>query len=320
MTNTRTTGTTMDLVERAREWRGVFPALPTQFHSDYSIDFEATMRHASQMLDAGVHGLVMMGTIGENNSLLAEEKRELLRATVSVVAGRVPVLTGISEFTTAAACRYAADAADIGADGVMLLPGMVYRADPRETVAHYRTVAAATPLPILCYNNPKGYGVDLTPELLLELADVENIVAVKEASGDPRRLTDLINLFGGRFVLFAGLDDTMLESVMLGAVATVFGLVSGFPAETMRMWELTQRGEWEQAREIYRWFMPLLHLDDHPKLVQYTKLVVQECGMGRELVRPPRLPLMGEERDRVLRIIHRAIDTRPDLTTAVCAA
>lgn len=301
-------------VERARDWHGVFPALPTQMHADFSIDFDATMRHVGQMLDAGVHGLVMMGTIGENNSLLPDEKRELLRATVRTVRGRVPVLTGISEFTTAAAARYASDAADIGADGIMLLPGMVYRADPREVVAHYRSVAHATPLPILCYNNPKGYGVDLTPELLLELVEVENIVAVKEASGDPRRITDLVNTLGDRFVLFAGLDDIMLESVMLGAVATVFGLVCGFPAETMRMWELASAGRWDEARQIYRWFMPLLHLDDHPKLVQYTKLVTQECGMGHERTRPPRLPLVGEERERVLKIIHTAIETRPALS------
>lgn len=300
-------------VEKARDWHGVFPALPTQMHADYSIDFNATMRHVNQMLDAGVHGLVMLGTIGENNSLLPDEKRELLRATVKTVDGRVPVLTGVSEFTTAAAAKYASDAAEIGADGVMLLPGMVYKADPREAVAHYRSVAKATPLPILCYNNPKGYGVDLTPDLFLALAEVRNIVAIKEASGDPRRLTDLVNMLGDRFVLFAGIDDIMLESIMLGAVATVFGLVCGFPAETMRMWELASTGQWEKAREIYRWFMPLLHLDDHPKLVQYTKLVTQECGMGNELTRPPRLPLVGEERERVLKIIHTAIETRPEL-------
>jgi dihydrodipicolinate synthase/N-acetylneuraminate lyase len=300
-------------VSRARDWHGVFPALPTQMHADYSIDFDATMRHVDQMLDAGVHGLVMMGTIGENNSLLPEEKRELLRATVKTTRGRVPVLTGISEFTTAAAATYASDAADIGADGVMLLPAMVYRADAREVVAHYRSVAKATPLPILCYNNPKGYGVDLTPELLLELVNVPNIVAIKEASGDPRRITDLVNVLGDRFVLFAGLDDIVLESVMLGAVATVFGLVCGFPSETLRMWELATAGRWEEARQIYRWFMPLLHLDDHPKLVQYTKLVTQECGMGHERTRPPRLPIVGEERERVLKIIHTAIATRPAL-------
>ena len=299
-------------IEKGRRWSGVFPAMPTQFHADLSIDYEATLRHVLQMLDAGVHGIVMLGTIGENNSLQPEERRELLRATVKAVAGRVPVLTGVSELTTAAACRYAADAALLGADGIMLMPAMVYRADSREAVAHYRAVAQATPLPVMCYNNPKSYHVDLTPQLLRELADLENIVAVKEASGDPRRLTDIINVLGERYVLFAGIDDIVLESVLLGAVGTVFGLVCGFPEETMRMWRHAVQGEWQQARAIYRWFMPLLHLDDHPKLVQYTKLVAQECGMGNELTRPPRLALVGEERERALSIIRTAAATRPE--------
>jgi 4-hydroxy-tetrahydrodipicolinate synthase len=217
----------------------------------------------------------------------------------------------VSEFTTAEACRFAADSARIGADGLMVLPAMVYKADGREAVAHYRAVAAASPLPILCYNNPAGYGVDLTPDLFVELADVETIVAIKEASGDPRRITDLVNAVGDRYVLFAGLDPVVLESVMLGAVGTVFGLVNAFPSETMHMWDLAVRGDWEAARSIYRWFMPLLHLDDHPKLVQYMKLAVQECGMGHERVRPPRLTLVGEERAQVLRVIHTAMETRP---------
>lgn len=295
------------------DWHGVFPALPTQFHADLSLDIDGTMEHLTAMLDAGVHGMVMMGTIGENNSLDPTEKRDLLRATVQSTSGRVPVLTGVSEFTTADACKYASDAAKIGADGVMVLPAMVYRADPREAVAHYRAVANATPLPILCYNNPAGYGVDLTPDLFEQLADVENIVAIKEASGDTRRITDLVNAVGDRFILFAGLDPIVLESVMLGCTATVFGLVDGFPAETVRMWDLAVAGEWEKAREIYRWFMPLLHLDAHPKLVQYMKLVSQECGYGHERTRPPRLPLVGAERQRVLDVIHHAMENRPTL-------
>jgi dihydrodipicolinate synthase/N-acetylneuraminate lyase len=300
-------------VERAQQWRGVFPALPTQFNDDYSFDIDATMRHLSRMIDAGVHGIVMMGTIGENTSLSATEKRTVLRTTVETVAGRVPVLTGVAEFTTAEACRYAADAADIGADGLMVLPAMVYKADGREAVAHYRAVAAASPLPILCYNNPAGYGVDLRVEHFEQLADVRNIVAIKEASGDTRRLTELANAFGDRFILFAGLDPLVLESVFLGAVGAIFGLVIAFPEETMRMWGLATQGDWEAARAIYRWFMPLLQLDDHHKLVQYMKLAAQECGMGNERVRPPRLPLVGNERERVLRIIHTAIETRPSL-------
>jgi 4-hydroxy-tetrahydrodipicolinate synthase len=300
-------------------WHGVFPALPTQLRPDFSVDLDATMRHVSQMLDAGVHGLVMLGSIGENTALSAKEKRDVLRESVRTVDGRIPLLTGVAELTTAEACRYAEDAADLGVDGLMVLPAMVYRADGREAVAHYRAVAQASPLPILCYNNPVSYKVDLTPELMKQLADLENVVAIKEASGDPRRLTDLINAHGDRFILFAGLDDIVLESVMLGAVGTVFGLVAAFPAETMRMWDLAMRGEWEAARTIYRWFMPLLHLDDHPKLVQYMKLAVQECGMGHERVRMPRLTLADGERERVLRIIHTAMNTRPNLTAPVVA-
>ena len=308
------------LIEKARRWHGVFPAMPTQFRADFSVDHEATLRHVMQMVEAGVHGIVMMGTIGENNSLLPQERRELLRATVKGVGGRVPVLTGVSELTTAGACKYAADAAALGADGVMLMPAMAYRADGREAVAHYRAVAEATPLPILCYNNPKSYHADLTPALMHELEDLENIVAVKEASGDIRRITDLVNECGDRFAIFAGMDDIVLESVMLGAVATVFGLVCGFPVETLRMWDHAVKGEWEEARAIYRWFMPLLHLDDHPKLVQYTKLVSQECGSGTELTRPPRLPIVGEERERVLNIIRAAKANRPGLKRAASHA
>jgi 4-hydroxy-tetrahydrodipicolinate synthase len=294
-------------------WHGVFPAIPTQLREDLSIDVDATMRHLDHLIETGVHGMVLLGTIGENTSCSAAEKRLLLRAAVDTTAGRVPLLTGVAEFTTAEACRYAADAAELGADGLMVLPAMVYKADQNEAIAHYRSVAAASALPILCYNNPTGYGVDLTTRAFLELADVPTIVAIKEASGDPRRLTDLINAVGDRYTLFAGLDDLLLESVMLGATGTVFGLVCAFPLESLRMWELAQQGSWEAARAIYRWFMPLLHLDDHPKLVQYMKLVVQECGFGHERVRPPRLPLAGEERDRILGIIHTAIETRPDL-------
>lgn len=301
------------------DWNGVFPALPTQFHGDLSVDLDATMCHLDQLIAAGVHGMVVLGSIGENTSLSASEKRQVLRAAVTTSRGRVPVLSGVAEFTTADACRYAADAEELGADGLMVLPAMVYPADDREALTHYRSVAAASALPILVYNNPR-YGVDLTPARFIELVDVETIVAIKEASGDPRRITDLVNTVGDRYVLFAGIDDLVLESVMLGVAGTVFGLVVAFPVETMRMWDLAQAGLWDAARDIYRWFMPLLHLDDHPKLAQYMKLVAQECGYGTELVRPPRLPLIGDERARVLELIHTAIATRPDLTTSSVAA
>jgi 1-pyrroline-4-hydroxy-2-carboxylate deaminase len=299
----------------SHDWHGVFPAIPTQLHEDMSIDVAETMRHMERLIEYGVHGMVVLGSIGENTACSAEEKRAVLRAAVETARGRIPVLSGVSEFTTADACRYAADAADIGADGLMVLPAMVYRADQREAVAHFRSVAAAGPLPILCYNNPAVYGVDLTPAAFAELADIPNIVAIKEASGDTRRLTDLFNAFGDRYILFAGLDDVALESIMLGARATVFGLVCAFPAESLLMWDLAQRGEWDRARDIYRWLMPLLHLDAHPKLVQYMKLIAQECGFGHERTRPPRLPLVGQERADALHLIHTALQTRPDLGT-----
>lgn len=300
-------------------WHGVFPALPTQLRPDLSVDPEATAEHLDQMVLAGVQGIVVLGTIGENIALSPAEKRTVLGAAVDAASGRVPVLTGVAELTTAEGVRYAHDAAALGADGLMVLPALVYRADGREAVAHYRAIASATSLPILVYNNP-NYGVDLGPQQFVELAELDTIVAIKEASGDPRRLTDLMNAVGDRYLLFAGLDDIVLESVLLGAVGTVFGLVNAFPCETLAMWDLAQKGQWHQAREIYRWFMPLLHLDDHPKLVQYTKLVCQELGYGNELVRPPRLPLVGEEREHVLRLIRTAVETRPDLSAYAAPA
>lgn len=298
-----------------QDWQGIFPALPTQFREDLSLDIDGTVEHLNQMIDGGVHGVVVLGSIGENPTLTGEEKRAVLRASVQAADGRVPILSGVAEFATAEAMRYAADAEAIGADGLMVLPGMAYRADAREAIAHHQAVARASGLPILIYNNPR-YGVDLKPEDFLQLAEVDTIVAIKEAAGDPRRITDMINLFGDRFILFAGLDDIVLESVMLGATGTVFGLVNAFPAETIAMWELAQMGQWDEARAIYRWFMPLLHLDDHPKLVQYMKLCCQELGYGNERVRPPRLPLVGEEREHILQLVRTAVENRPDLGVA----
>ncbi|MCB9868876.1 MAG: dihydrodipicolinate synthase family protein [Planctomycetes bacterium] len=292
-------------------WQGMFPALTTQFRGDHSVDVEATCAHLEKLIDAGIDGVVMMGTVGENCSLEPEEKRTLLRAAVTAAARRIPVLSGVAEFTTAAACRFARDARELGADGLMVLPAMVYSADPREAMAHFRSVAAASDLPILCYNNPVSYGVDLLPQAFAELADVETLVAIKESSDDVRRLTDLVNTVGDRYVLFGGVDDLALESMLLGATGLVSGLVNAFPVESIRMMQLAQAGEWEAARAIYRWFTPLLHLDTHPKLVQYIKLVMQECGMGSEVVRPPRLELVGAEREQIVRLTRDALATRP---------
>jgi 4-hydroxy-tetrahydrodipicolinate synthase len=294
-------------------WSGVFPAAVTLFRDDESLDLEATVGHVVRMIDAGVQGMVMLGTVGENCSLSHEEKLSVLRATVDRVAGRVPVLTGVAECTTHAACSFARDAEKIGVDGLMVLPGMVYKSDTRETIAHFRAVAGASELPILIYNNPVSYGVDVRPELFAELADLWNVVAIKESSEDPRRITDLRNLYGDRFLLFAGVDDLALESVLLGADGWVSGLVNAFPDENRRLWELATSAQYEKARELYRWYTPLLHLDTHPKLVQYIKLAMSVRGFGSETVRAPRLTLAGEERQRIVNLVRSAIEARPDV-------
>jgi len=299
----------------AVQWRGVFPAATTQFQYDQAIDIESTLAHLDAMIGAGIHGLIMLGTVGENCSLEYGEKLELLKATVAHVAGRVPVLSGVAECTTALACRFARDAQRVGVHGLMVLPAMVYKSDPRETLTHFRTVAAASDLPIMVYNNPVSYHVDITPEMFADLADEPKFVAIKESSENVRRITDLKNVCGERFTLFCGVDDLVLESLLLGAAGWVSGLVNAFPAENRLLWDLAASGRWDEALQVYRWYTPLLHLDTHVKLVQYIKLAVQECGYGSERVRPPRLPLIGEERERILAIILRGIATRPKAAT-----
>ena len=292
-------------------WEGVFPAIPTQFKEDLSIDIEATQKHTEALVNNGIHGIVMLGTIGEGTSLTLSEKVEVLRATVEVAGGKVPVLSGIAEFTTQGACDTVKAAGEAGVDGIMLLPAMVYKSDARETIAHFRTVANSTHLPIMCYNNPPVYRVDITPEMFKELIDVENIVVIKEASGDVRRITELFNALNDRFLIFAGLDDVALESFMLGCTGWISGLVDAFPRENRALWDAAMSGDYERALEIYRWYMPMLRFDSHPKLVQYIKLTCQELGYGHERTRPPRLPLGGEEREHVLGIVRNCIATRP---------
>jgi dihydrodipicolinate synthase/N-acetylneuraminate lyase len=296
---------------KVEAWHGVFPAATTQFHEDQSLNIQATLDHLEAMIKAGVHGLIMLGTVGENCSLEAAEKRDVLRAVVEHVGGRIPVLAGVAEYTTRLACRFAADAEQLGVDGLMVLPGMVYKADARENLAHFRAVAAASQLPIMIYNNPVSYRVDILPAEFAELADEPKFVAIKESSEDCRRITDIKNACGDRFILFCGVDDLVLESVMLGAVGWISGLVNAFPAENRWLWDLLMSGQYDEALDVYRWYTPLLHLDTHPKLVQYIKLAAQECGFGSEMVRAPRLPLEGEERERVLGIIRHGIRTRP---------
>jgi 4-hydroxy-tetrahydrodipicolinate synthase len=297
-------------------WGGVFPAAITHFHEDFSLDLPALERHLNVMLEAGIDGLIMLGTVGENCSLERDEKIAVLRATVDAVAGRVPVLTGVAEFTTAGACRFAAAAQDVGVDGLMVLPALVYASEPRETMAHFRAVAAATPLPIMVYNNPPSYGVDITPAMLVDLADEPRLVAVKESSGNVRRITDLKNLCGDRYRIFCGVDDLILESVVVGADGWISGLVNAFPQENRLLWDLAMAGRYEEALRVYRWYTPLLHLDTHPKLVQYIKLATAECGLGSERTRPPRLAVIGREREQVLEIIRHGIRYRPAVPQA----
>jgi 1-pyrroline-4-hydroxy-2-carboxylate deaminase len=296
-----------------KHWQGVFPAVTTQLKKDQSLDLQATARHLEALIDSGVTGLIMLGSLGENQSLDPEEKRRVLQAAIEASHGRVPVLSGVAENSTAAACRFVRDGEKLGANGFMLMPAMIYKGDPRETMTHFRTVARATGLPIMIYNNPVSYANDITPEMFAELAAQKNFVALKESSGNTRRITDLHNVVGGRYAIFTGVDDLVLESAILGIDGWVAGTGIAFPRENQYLWELTRRGEWQQAREIYRWFTPLLHLDTHVKFVQYIKLAVQECGLGAEWVRAPRLPLTGAERKQVLKIIHDGIAALPRL-------
>jgi 4-hydroxy-tetrahydrodipicolinate synthase len=295
----------------ACNWSGVYPAATTQFDAALELDLEATQAVQAALLRDRVHGLVLMGTVGEGNSLSAAEKRAVLRGAVEVTEGRVPIIAGVSEFTTATAVSFVRDAERLGASGFMVLPGMVYVPTAAELEHHFRTVAAATGLPIMLYNNPPSYRVNIELPTLARLAAVPNIVAVKESAADPRRFTDLFNAFGERFLLFAGLDDVVFEAVTLGACGWVSGLTNAFPAESLALYAALTAGDLERARRIYRWFMPLLHLDAEHDLVQSIKLAEQILGRGSERVRPPRLPLAGERRAQVTALVEKARDTRP---------
>jgi len=297
-------------------WRGVYPAITTQFHDDQSLNIEGTARHLEIMIQAGIHGVVVLGSVGENTAQEYQEKLTVIREMLGVVRGRIPLLTGVAEYTTSLACRFARDAEKLGVDGLMVLPAMVYKSDQRETLQHFKTIAGATGLPVMIYNNPVSYGVDVPPEAFRQLVDVGNIVAIKESSENVRRITDLVNIVGDRFILFAGVDDLVLESVMLGAQGWISGLVNAFPDENRALWDHTTAGRWEEARALYRWYTPLLHLDTKVKLVQYIKLAMAETGLGSEMTRAPRLPIAGVEREDILGIIRQAIATRPALPMA----
>jgi 4-hydroxy-tetrahydrodipicolinate synthase len=294
-------------------WAGVFPAATTQFKPDLTIDIGETQRVQDALVADGVHGLIVMGTVGENNSLEPDEKRDVLRAAVEAVNKRVPVLAGVSEFDTKRAIAFARDAEKIGADGLMVLPAMVYVPTEAELVAHFRAVSEATSLPIMLYNNPPAYRVSVSIEAMRQLADRPNIVCLKESAPDTRRFTDLYNAIATRYILFAGLDDVALEALILGAKGWVSGLTNAFPKESLALYGAVMRNDLDSARAIYRWFMPLLHLDADHDLVQCIKLAEEVMGRGSARVRPPRYQLAGPRRAEVLAMVEKAASERPKL-------
>lgn len=294
-------------------WTGVYPAVTTKFHADESLDIAEMERHFDFQIRAGVHGLVTCGSLGEASTLTLEEKLEVAATALRVSEGRVPVLANVSELSTREALRYVEGAAKVGVNGLMLMPALLYGADAAEAKANVRTIAEAAQLPVMVYNNPVSYKVDLKPEDFAELADCQWLVAIKESSDNIRRITDLRNALGTRYQLFIGVDDLAFEGLALGCDGLLAGLCDAFPAETVAIYDLMQAKRYDEALKLYQWFMPLLHLDVHAKLVQNIKLAEAMAGVGNEHVRRPRLPLTGVERERVTAIIQKALDTRPEL-------
>ncbi len=292
-------------------WQGVFPAVTTQLHQDQSLDLDASARHFEALIDSGASGLIVCGSLGENQTLLPDEKRAVVKRAIEVAGGRLPVISGVAEMSTQAAITYMRDCEKLGASGFMIMPPMVYKTDSLETQHWFRTLAQATPLSWMLYNNPVGYHTDVTPEMFVELADIPNLHAIKESSHNTRRITELRNLVGNRYQIFTGVDDLFLESAILGIDGWVCGSGIAFPKENQQLWDLAQAGRWDECRTLYRWSQPLMKLDTHIHFVQYIKLLCQETGLGKEWVREPRLPLSGPERDQVLSIIRTALAARP---------
>ncbi len=295
------------------QWQGVFPALTTKFTTDDKLDLPLFEKNLRAQLDAGVQGIILGGTLGESSVLSNEEKFELLRFAVDKVVGKVPVIMNIAEGSTREAVKLANESEKCGARGLMMLPPMRYKSDHRETVQYFKDVANSTSLPIMVYNNPIDYKIEVTLDMFAELVENKNIQAVKESTRDVSNVTRMINRFGDRFKILCGVDTIAMEELMLGAHGWVAGLVCAFPKETVAVYKLTKANKIAEALEIYRWFLPLLELDIHPKLVQYIKLAEQEAGIGSEHVRKPRLTLMGEERERILKIIREGISKRPSI-------
>ncbi|MBS1555930.1 MAG: dihydrodipicolinate synthase family protein [Bacteroidetes bacterium] len=293
------------------KWIGVYPALTTKFTSDDKLDFAMFEKNLAAQMAAGVNGIIIGGSLGEASTLENAEKLELIKFAVGKVSGKLPVVMTIAEGSTRLAVSLAREAEKAGANGLMVLPPMRYKSDHRETVTFYKTIADASSLPIMVYNNPVDYKVEVTLDMFAELAEKPTIQAVKESTRDVSNVTRMINRFGGRFKILCGVDTIAMEELMLGADGWVAGLVCAFPKETVQIYQLTKANKIEEALKIYRWFLPLLELDIHPKLVQYIKLAETEAGIGSEHVRAPRMTLVGEERERVLKIIQLGIENRP---------
>jgi len=295
-------------------WEGIYPAVLTPFDEQYNIDFAMFAKNTEAQIQAGVHGIILAGSLGEASALSQDEKFLLLEKALEIVNGRVPVILNLTENTTKDAVEFAQKAEKLGADGLMVLPPMRYKADDREVVAYYKAIAQSSSLPILVYNNPVDYATYITLEMMEDLLEEPTIQAVKESTRDLANVTRLKNRFSNRLKILGGVDTICLESLMLGADGLVAGLVDAFPKETMALYNLVKAGEYQKAVEIYRWFMPLLELDIHPKLIQYIKLAASYEGISTPYTRAPRLPLIGEEKERVERIIEDAIAIRPQLT------
>ncbi len=296
-------------------WRGVFPAVTSKFKADESLDHAEMERHFGFLIANGIDGIVTCGSLGEASTLSLEEKLEIAATALRVADGRLPVLANVSETSTRQALRYVEAAAKLGVQGLMVMPAVLYAADAREAMANLRTIANAAQLPVMVYNNPVAYEVDLLPEHFAELADCPWLVAIKESSDNIRRITDLRNALGRRYQLFIGVDDLSFEGLALGCDGLLAGLCTAFPAETVALYRLMQARRYDEALALYQWFMPLLHLDVSTKLVQNIKLAETLAGVGNENLRRPRLPLVGAERDRVAAIIQRGLQTRPDVSS-----
>jgi len=294
-------------------WQGVYPALLTPFTENDTIDYALFQKNLDAQLAAGVDGIIICGSLGEASTLTKEEKTEFLIYTVKAVNGKVPVIINVAEQITSVAISMAQEAQHLGADGIMLLPPLKYKADDNEVVTYFKAIASAIQIPILIYNNPVDYGIKVSLAMFEELMPYENIQAVKESTRDLANVTNMINKFGNRFKILGGVDTISLECLVLGADGLVAGLVDAFPAETVAIYRLVKAKRYDEAVAIYRWFMPLLELDIHPKLVQYIKLAATAVGIGSEYVRAPRLMVKGAERERVMKIINDALANRPQL-------